>query len=255
MRICSGSNGDDHWVSLQSRDSGLFARQYHLDGAFSLQSQQREVNLDSDLVFASECSPDDRRYYAYLLAWNSERSGDLKLVPVWSLAAHIEDNVPVLVEESYTSLSFQEHVHLAAGPIRVLDHDCTLLECGLHVTVSDVSVAIDVAGFVDSWRSRLHRLNGVRNHRERFIIDFDEVERAVSCLRILCRNKCNGVAFVADLVLTQNRLIRSHDPVSVCSLNVFVRENSNDARQGLCPRDVDTFDQRVGAVSSEYPAV
>ena len=117
---------------------------------------------------------------------------------------------------------------------------------GLHRRIA--AVADVVLELLIELRSAIgHCRVTVVNRRQHFVIDFDQLDGFVGDRLRVCRDECDGVADVADM-LVQKRLLRrpTEHRVQVDVVEVLVSEDSADTGKRLSLVHADILDDRMG---------
>ncbi len=182
----------------------------------------------------------------HLIVRQIQRVRDLLLVFVRPLTGHLHRHAAFFVHVRQARLGLQESVLLERRVIRSFHNHVGALERFRHIAFADavmdqhivlfVSVQLRHAGF--------HRRARIRDDRQIFVLDLDQVERAGGLLFRLGHHQRDFFADPANDIADKHRRIERDQPKLV-DRHILSREHRHDSGRGLRLAHIQPLDARV----------
>ncbi len=214
----------------------------HTDRAASAQRQQTGVDLQADVFASTERAAHSPERQADLLRVEIEAGGDLGSILVQPLRRDEQiDACPTRIRQRQRGLQAQERLILHSDLVRALhDH---LADQSL-VAPDDALMADDVAGRVDGWMGAVDGPLGIGEGRQDLVLDDDRLQRPSTRFRVVCSDRRDRLADVADDVAGEDRLIAADQPVGRFAGHIVRRDDRRDTVDEPRRCDVDPHDPR-----------
>ena len=210
----------------------------HLHGPARVQSEQRGVDLDREVLAAAERAADAGEVDAHLLGGEREARRNLVAIDVDPLGGDVDVDASLPVRDGEAGLGAEERLVLGAHLVDAADRDVAL---GVRIAVPDHHRADDVGArvlaeavaggrAVGMQRLLLRRLLGVGDRRQLLVGDLDRGGGAACFLRAVGGDDRHRLSVVADTVDREHRLVGDLEAVRLRSGHVGVRQDGVDAR-------------------------
>ena len=211
----AGAVVDDVRMALGVRQGRFLARVDHLHRPLGGLGQQRQVDLDGDVLFAAEAAADHGALDANLALRDADRAGDAAEV-LDHLGGDANVEHAALIRPRHPGFRLNERVLLIRHPEGVLDDQVRLGEARVHVPLADrparhhvPQAGIGRVGQVLDGRARLQRLQRIEDARQDLVLDLDELERPLRDVQRLGGHQRDRLAVEAHLIRGQHRHIRA----------------------------------------------
>ena len=255
VTCCASAYANDRGMPLWMNQQAFLARIQHLDRALRFFGEQCRMNLTCDVFLATKAATHECRHDAYRIRLKAQGCGNLVTVSVGNLTADI--NRRLVVPGSFTSccgsvtyaakllgaitgrhtdraFGFEEHMLRRRRSVGLVNDRVGFGKPGSNIALVDLYMFKQIAlgsAFMHEWGIRFRGLNRVADDGQFLIVDRDQVQRCCGDFFAVGSNYSDGIAGITDLVRAQHRPVGDKDTVQVSARNVFVCQDSVDARQ------------------------
>ena len=160
-------------VALAVAEERILARITEPDRAPRRLGQEREVDLDGDVLLAAEAAADQRAADAHLVVRHADGVGDEAEV-LDHLGRHADVDDLVLVDPGEPDLGLEEGVLDELGAEAVLDDDVGRREARLDVALADLVAGHPIVDALHDRRARRQRLGRVEHAGQRLELVVDQ---------------------------------------------------------------------------------
>ena len=223
-----------------------------------------EVGLDGHVLLAAEAAADVRGDQPHLVVGELEDPGDVAEV-LDHLGRGADRDHPVGVAPGDARLGLEVGVVDELGLVLALDHRVGARQRRLDLALLELPVGEQVAALVELGGVGVERVLGVVDHRQRLVVDLDQVDGGERRVLGLGGDERDRLAVVADDLVGEHvraclqrpdleRLPGDVDPDGVAG-NVGRRVDGDDAVEALGGRGVDAGEPGVRVVGALEPRV
>ncbi len=261
VALDAGPVGDRERVPLRGREERLLPRVDELHRAAGLPREEREEDLDGDVLLAPERAADHRPADAHLVLRYAEGAGDRAEV-LDHLRGDADVDHALFVDPRDAGVRLEVGVLDERHPERVLDDQVGFGHAGLEVALADRVPADDVVRLEQDRRPGRHRLFRIEDRGQVLVLDLDPAERLLGEGDRLRGDERDRLADVADRLERQDRRVRAgahcaaglagQVGVQLRAFDVLAGEHARDAGQRPCLRDVESDDPRVRPAAPKH---
>ena len=234
----------DDRVARGRRDEFLDARERALHRAPGDFRQHRQRRLLRDFIFAAEVAADDGRHHADARQRQLQRARHVGASERDTAERRVDGQAAVGVPRSDRAMRLKRHVFDHLRREGILENAIRLTKTFFDIALGDQFGGVDVARRrMHLRRAVLHRLNRIVDRRQRFVFNFDFVERFKGDLFGHGGHCSHAVAGMEHARVGKNRLVLDRRAEGI-HRDVLAGDDGHYAGHGRGFARVDLLDQR-----------
>ena len=200
------------------------------------------MHLQADVFASTKGAANSTESEPHFAEWNAETGSNLLLIFVQPLRGDVERYSPtVVIGQRHRCLEAQERLVLHADFVVVFDHHIAHdVGVAAHnpLPTNDVSVRMNIGVAAINGALRIYK------RFEHFVHHHDGGKCPATCLGMISRNRSDRLADIADNIGGKHWLIATDEPIGRRPRNIGGRDDSFDAGDSICARDVDAHNAR-----------
>ncbi len=248
-----GLVGHGEGMPLAVADKGVLAGKLQPHRPARLLGEQREIDLDGDVLLAAEAAAHHRAHDAHFVVRRPDRVGD-EAEMLDHLGGDADVHHVILVDPGEADLGFEECVLDELGPIGALHHEIGCGKAARRIALPDHVTRDDIVLALHQRCARPHRLGRVEHAGQRRELVLDERERALGDVGGFRGDQGERLALIAHALAHENLLVGLQPRLAGLAGNVgrrepirqFVRgEHAHDAVEGARLLDIEPHEPRA----------